>query len=267
MSAAPPLPTHTVDPPVHTVDVFHRGAYVLVQPAGRGHRAGMDAMMLAAAVPSGFAGLVADLGAGAGAAGLAVIARCPEARALLVEKSPDMAAYAQLTLAHPDNAALAGRASVLSADVTLTGKTRVIAGLGDNAFDFAIMNPPFNTAHDRQTGDALKKEAHVMEAGLFEKWLRTAAAIVKPRGGVAVIARPQSLADILPALKGRFGNAEILPIHPRGDAAAIRIVVRAVRGARGALSIRPPLVLHEAGDAFSTRADGINNGRASLFGD
>lgn len=267
MNAAPPLPTHAVDPPAHTVDVFHRGAYVLVQPAERGHRAGMDAMMLAAAVPSSFAGYVADLGAGAGAAGLAVIARCPEARTLLVEKSPDMAAYAQLTLAHPDNATLAGRASVLTADVTLTGKTRVIAGLDDNAFDFAILNPPFNAARDRQTGDALKKEAHVMEAGLFEKWLRTAAAIVRPRGGVAIIARPESLSDILVPLKGRFGNAEILPIHPRADAAAIRIVVRATRGARGTLSIRPPLVLHEGGDSFSARADDINNGRASLFGD
>ena len=58
-----------------TLDAFHRGDFHVVQPS-RGHRSGMDAMMLAAAVPSSFAGRLADLGAGAGAAGLAVASRC-----------------------------------------------------------------------------------------------------------------------------------------------------------------------------------------------
>ncbi|TIV63582.1 MAG: methyltransferase, partial [Mesorhizobium sp.] len=43
------------DTPAHTVDAFHRGRFWLVQPR-QGHRAGMDAMMLAAAVPSVFSG-------------------------------------------------------------------------------------------------------------------------------------------------------------------------------------------------------------------
>ncbi|MFC0209530.1 methyltransferase, partial [Chelativorans intermedius] len=55
-----------------TVDAFHRGRFHLVQPAERGHRAGLDAMLLAGAVPRAFCGQLADLGAGAGAAGLAV---------------------------------------------------------------------------------------------------------------------------------------------------------------------------------------------------
>ena len=40
--------------------------------------------MLAAAVPSSFAGRLADFGAGAGAAGLAVLSRCPDAEVVLV---------------------------------------------------------------------------------------------------------------------------------------------------------------------------------------
>jgi tRNA1(Val) A37 N6-methylase TrmN6 len=252
----------------HTLDAFHRGKFWLVQPKNGGHRAGMDAMMLAAAVPSGFAGHIADLGAGAGAAGLAVIARCPKAHATLIELAPEMAAFAERTLAHPDNAGIAPRARIVTADVGLTGKKRQDAGLEDHVFDFAIMNPPFNSAADRSTPNALKRTAHVMEDGLFEAWLRTAAAIVKPRGGVAIIARPQSLAPILASLASRFGAARILPIHPRIDMPAIRIIVRAVRGSRAGLSLEPPLFLHEAGsDRFSARADDINNGRASLFGD
>ncbi len=251
-----------------TIDAFHRGNFWLVQPRGKGHRAGMDAMMLAAAVPSEFSGRLADFGAGAGAAGLAVASRCPKAEVVLVERSAEMAEFAAKTLALEQNAHLGGRVSLLAADVTLTGKARVAAGLTDASFGFAIMNPPFNPMKDRATPDTLKSQAHVMEDGLFERWIRSAAAVVRPRGGLALIARPESLAAILAALDGRFGGAWIVPVQPRADAAAIRVIVRAVRGSRAGLSLMPALVLHDAsGDLFSPQADAINNGRASLFGD
>lgn len=254
--------------PRHTVDAFHRGRFWLVQPADGGHRAGMDAMMLAATVPTGFAGLLADFGAGAGAAGLAVVSRCEGAKVTLVERSPEMAAFAEASLAHPANQHLSDRVTVLRADVTLTGKARGAAGLPDNRFDFVIMNPPFNAGEDRATPDALRREAHVMADGLFEAWVRSAAAVVKPRGGIAIIARPPSLASILDALAGRFGNAEIVPVHPRADQPAIRIVVRGFLGARGKLTLRPPLILHEAtAKGLLPPANAISNGTATLFGD
>jgi tRNA1(Val) A37 N6-methylase TrmN6 len=252
----------------HTIDAFHRGRFVLVQPAKGGHRAGMDALVLAAAVPSNFSGHVADFGAGAGAAGLAVMSRCPQASVLLVERSPEMASYARLSLDHPGNGELAARASVLVADVALAGKARQAAGLADRSADFVLMNPPFNDGRDRATPDALRREAHVAEDGLFETWLRSAAAVLRPRGKVALIARPASLAPILAALSGRFGSAEILPVHPGAAEPAIRIVLRAVRGGRGAPSLLPPLFLHEGAERrFTARAEAIGAGEASLFGD
>ncbi|MEQ8451341.1 MAG: methyltransferase [Nitratireductor sp.] len=257
-----------MEPAPFTIDAFHRGRFFVVQPACSGHRAGMDAMMLAAAVPAGFAGRLADLGAGAGAAGLAVLSRCGSAQAVLVEREPDMAAFAEKSLALAQNAALAARAQVLVADVTLSGEARQAAGLKDNSFDFAIMNPPFNRDRDRATPHALKRAAHVMQDDTIERWLRTAAAIVRPRGGLGLIARPDSISAILTALEGRFGAAEIRPIHPRADAMAIRVVVRAVRGARKMPAIAPPLFLHETGSGgFSAQADAINNGKGALFGD
>jgi tRNA1(Val) A37 N6-methylase TrmN6 len=255
-------------PVAFTIDAFHRGNFWLVQPDGKGHRAGMDAMMLAAAVSSSFSGRLADFGAGAGAAGLAVASRCPQSKVVLVERSPEMADFAERSLAYSGNAHLADRVSVLVADVTLSGRERVAAGLTDSSFDYAIMNPPFNAHHDRKTPDALRRQAHVMEDGLFGQWIRSAAAVVRPRGGLAVIARPQSLQPILDALAGRFGSAEIVPVHARADTPAIRIIIRAVRASRAGLTLCPPLVLHDAGnDLFSPRADAINNGRASLFAD
>ncbi|MBX3596923.1 MAG: methyltransferase [Rhizobiaceae bacterium] len=249
-------------------DAFHRGRFWLIQPLHSGHRAGMDAMMLAAAVPSSFSGRLADFGAGAGAAGLAVAARCSAAEVVLVENAPQMLECAQKTLAEAGNAHLAKRACVLDADISATGNARKAAGLADNSFDYVVMNPPFNQPDDRATPDSLKRSAHVAHDGLLESWLRSAAAVVRPRGGISIIVRPQALPELLSALRGRFGGAQILPIHPRADRPAIRIIVRAIRGSRAALNLCPPLILHDNGsDRFSERADAINNGLATLFGD
>ncbi|WP_269932297.1 tRNA1(Val) (adenine(37)-N6)-methyltransferase [Aminobacter sp. HY435] len=253
--------------PPHSVDAFHRGDFWLVQPKKGGHRAGMDALMLAAAVPGSFAGRLADFGAGAGCAGLAVASRCKDARVQLVELTQEMAAFAWASIALPENAHLAGRVSALVADVSLSGKARISAGLTDGSADFVIMNPPFNPPHHRPTPDALKRQAHVMDHDLFENWVRSAAAVVRPRGGIAVIARPEQLVAILQAMEGRFGHAEVMAVHPRADAAAIRVVVRAKRPSRAAMRICPPLVLHDDGDRPTQRADDISNGRRSLFGD
>ncbi|EJN03038.1 methyltransferase [Phyllobacterium sp. YR531] len=250
----------------HTIDAFHRGRFHLIQPSARGHRSGIDAMLLAGAVPDDFSGAVADLGAGAGAAGLAVVSRCSRATATLIERSPIMTDCARLSLALPENSAFSGRCEIIQADVTSTGKARMASGLLDNSFDFAIMNPPFNEAKDRATPDALKAEAHVMTEGMLEKWVKTAVSIVKPGGSIAIIARPASIQDLLAALQRRFGGLIIVPIQPRPQDAAIRIIITGVKGSRAGLTFHPALVMHhETGNEFTERAISITNGIASLF--
>ncbi|WP_273789570.1 tRNA1(Val) (adenine(37)-N6)-methyltransferase [Bartonella sp. ML70XJBT] len=249
-----------------TIDSFHRGKFYLVQPYKHGHRSGMDAMLLASLVPTNLKGKVVDLGAGAGAAGLAVASRCLQVHVTLVERSSFMVSYAQKTLLLKQNKKLAERICLLEADVTLKGKNRLEAGLVDNFFDFAIMNPPFNNPVDRKTPDKQKSDAHVMSEAMFDHWLRSAAAIVKPGGYLGLIARPQSLADILHALEGRFGGICIIPIHARATTPAVRLLFYAKRGSRAALSILPALVMHEGSrHAFSPWIDAINNGCISFW--
>ncbi len=248
-----------------TIDAFHRENFWLIQPTG-GHRAGMDAMVLAASVPSTFKGHAADLGAGAGAAGFALASRCAGARVTLVEREAGMTRLARQSLKLAQNARLSDRMNVLDADVSLAGKARVSAGLGDRTFDFAIMNPPFNDGRDRRSPDPLKRNAHVMEPDLFETWIKTAAAIVRPGGGMALIARPTSLGAILPAIDGRFGALQLKPVHPHAGEQAIRVVLRGVRGSRAGLTIEPPLILHERQkQGFTPAADALCNGLAALF--
>ncbi len=248
--------------PGETIDAFHRGAFHIVQPKGRGHRAGMDAMLLASLVDDIRPIRVADLGAGAGAAGLAVASRLERATVTLFERSADMVAFAEKGLALPENARFRGRISVVNADVSLTGKKRTAAGLTDNAFHHVIMNPPFNDGSDRLTPDPLKAEAHAMTEGLFETWLRTASAILVPGGQLSLIARPESVGEIIEACGQRFGGIEITAIHPRLGENAVRILVTAVKGSRARPAMRFPLVMHEeGGHRFTPFVDDLNNGR------
>jgi tRNA1(Val) A37 N6-methylase TrmN6 len=247
-----------------TIDAFHRGLFHIVQPKGRGHRSGMDAMLLASLVADERPVKVADLGAGAGAAGLAVASRLAKAEVVLFERSAEMAGYARRSILLPENAHMAGRVSVVEADVTLTAKARNEAGLADESFHHVIMNPPFNDAGDRRTPDALKAEAHAMTDGLFESWIRTAGAIMIPGGQLSLIARPQSIGEIIAACGRRFGGIEITAVHPREGENAVRILVTAVKGSRARLSLRAPLVMHERrSHRFSPFVDDLNNGRAA----
>src|ERR1700752_4549051 len=76
-----------------TEDAILGGALRLRQPR-RGHRVGHDAVLLAAACPAPAGETIVGLGAGVGAAGLAVARRVPAATATLVEIDPELAALA-----------------------------------------------------------------------------------------------------------------------------------------------------------------------------
>src|ERR1700691_4020026 len=85
----------------------------LLQPR-RGHRFGHDAILLAAATPARDRDRVADLGAGVGAAGLALASRVPGARVTLVEIEPALAA---LAAENAERNGLADRVNAVALDV------------------------------------------------------------------------------------------------------------------------------------------------------
>src|SRR5262245_8620493 len=82
------------DPPADmTEDAVLGGRLRLRQPR-RGHRVGHDAILLAASCPARAGDVVVDLGAGVGAAGLALAARVEGSTVMLIEIEPKLAALA-----------------------------------------------------------------------------------------------------------------------------------------------------------------------------
>ena len=234
-SMAPPA-----DP---TLDAFHRGRFHLVQPRG-GHRAGLDALLLAASVPDGLAGDVLDMGAGTGLAGLATADRHPLARVTLAERDPVTLAALRASLDLPGNAGLAARARVVPVDLMAPAASRE-AALGREAHDHALANPPFNSASHRSSPDARRAGAHDMDGDTLAAWCRAAAAALRPGGSLTMIVRPASLSGLLAAWGGRFGGPALLPVHTR-EGPATRLLARGAKGARAPLAMLPSLHVNDA---------------------
>src|SRR6266436_5224559 len=123
-----------------TEDAALGGRLRLKQPK-RGHRVGHDAILLAAASPARAGERAVDLGAGVGAAGLALALRVEGTEVVLVEVDAGLARLAA------ENAQLNGlnarvRSTVL--DVAAPARAFAAAGLGPESVAHVLMNPPFN---------------------------------------------------------------------------------------------------------------------------
>jgi tRNA1(Val) A37 N6-methylase TrmN6 len=229
-----------------TDDAFLGGRLRVLQP-GNGYRAGIDGVLLAATVaPPG--GQVLDVGAGVGIVGLCIAHRLSDVRITMVECDSGLAALARRNI---DRNGFADRARVVEADVMRPlGECPELAGAA-GSFDDVLANPPFFVdGRGTAAGDPVKARANAMPEGGLGRWVRFMAAMARPGGRIRLIHRAEALAETLDALAGRFGGVIVLPLHPRPGESASRVLVRAVKGSRAPLQLRPGLVLHGSDNGF-----------------
>ncbi len=224
-----------------TDDAVLGGRLRLLQPR-RGHRVGHDAILLAAATAAGPGDCAVDLGAGVGAAGLALAVRVPGATVDLVENDPELAA---LAAQNAERNGLAGRVRAFAADVTAGPDRLAQAGLSPGGADHVLMNPPFNDPERQNLSpDSGRRAAHTGGPGLLAAWIGAADGLLHNAGILTLIWRADGLGDVLAALLPRFGGVSVLPVHGRADRPAIRVIVRAEKGGRAPLLLLPPLMLN-----------------------
>jgi tRNA1(Val) A37 N6-methylase TrmN6 len=228
------------DPGEFTEDAFLGGQLRLRQPKS-GHRAGHDAMLLAAATPARSGDRVVDLGAGIGAAGLAIAKRVAGIELLLVEIDAALA-----SVARGNAVANAIAADVIVLDVTSAAETFATAGLSPDSVDVVLMNPPFNDpARHRASPDRAREVAHVSTAATVGKWIHAARRILKSGGALTLIWRADGLVEVLTALARGFGSLAIQPVHGDPKMPAIRVLIRATKGGKAPLRIYPALMLND----------------------
>jgi tRNA1(Val) A37 N6-methylase TrmN6 len=243
----------------HTIDAFLGGQLRLRQPA-RGHRAGHDAILLAAATTARPGDRVVDFGAGVGTAGLALARRVGGVALTMVELDPQLAQLAR------DNAA-ANRidANVIAMDVSSPADAYAAAGLLPDGADVVLTNPPFNDAiRHRASPDAARAAAHVATSSTLETWIHAARRLLRSGGVLTLIWRGDGLGEVLLALEKGFGSLAVLPVHGDPKKPAIRVLVRAVKGGRAPAAIHPGISLRDATGAPDPYIEKVLAGKMTL---
>jgi tRNA1(Val) A37 N6-methylase TrmN6 len=242
-----------------TEDAFLGGRLRLRQPKS-GHRAGHDAMLLAAATPARPGDRVADFGAGVGAAGLALATRISGIQIVLIEIDDALA-----ELARGNAASNRIEAKIIAMDLAASAEAFAGAGLAPDSVDIVLMNPPFNDSkRHRSSPDKSREIAHVADATTLESWVHAARRILKSAGVLTLIWRADGLAEVLAALDRGFGSLAILPVHGNAATPAIRILVRAIKGGRAPTRIYAGLMLNDESGVPNKQVQEILAGRGAL---
>jgi tRNA1Val (adenine37-N6)-methyltransferase len=231
-----------------TAERFLGGKVIVRQPES-GFRAGLDAVMLAAAVPDAANAL--ELGAGAGTASLCLAARITVASITGIEIDSGLVQLAN------DNAAANGmdmRVRFVAADIFALPVEE------KGAFDAVLMNPPFH-GEGQISPDAARARA-LMDQGSLGAWLEAGLKRTISGGSFTAILRADRLNEALAALPQT--GVTVLPLWPRAGEAARRIVIQVRKAARAPFCLLPGLILHTAGGDYTPEADAILRGEAVL---
>ncbi len=239
-----------------TDDALLGGRLQLLQPA-QGHRAGIDAVLLAASIPAKAGELTLEGGAGVGTASLCLARRMAGVSVDALEIDPMLAELARQNAARNG---LADAVEVYCGSIA-SPPYRITA----NSYHHVFMNPPFlEPGAGSASPHPGRVNAHQESVLGLRDWIKFATIMARPAGSITLIHRADRLDDVLAALKGRAGGCEIFPLWPGNGKAAKRIIVRATKGNDGPLSLLPGLVLHAPGSKYTEAAEQVLRHAAAL---
>jgi len=241
-------------------DAILDGRLILRQPR-RGHRFGHDAILLAAAVSAHAGEHAVDLGAGVGAAGLALAHRVGGLSVTLIEIDRALVA---LAAANAERNGMTDRVRALCLDAEAAADAFAATGLTPGSASHVLMNPPFNVGQHNASPDPARRAAHIGTGETLDRWLASAAQLLGADGVVTLIWRADALAEVKAALARHFGGVAIMPVYPKPGAAAIRVLARGIRASRAPLTVLPGLLLADDGNKPTPQAEAILRENAAL---
>ena len=263
-------------PFVTTDDSFLSGEVHLRQPRD-GYRVGTDAVMLAASINIGKAAKnqtskqvseqtgkkvgprkrLLDMGAGVGGISLAVSWRRADVHITAVEK--DQASYDLLC----HNISVNDRAEVIRPHL---GDALALPPVLRGSFDHVFANPPFHHSSDMPSRSRRRREAHYADEAALSDWVTSALWAVKPKGRVSFIVRADRTDQMMRDLNdGGAGEVLLYPLWSYRSSPAIRMIITARAGVKGAMAVLPGLVLHHPSGALTSEARRVMKGEGLLL--
>lgn len=224
------------------------GGRVAVRQSADGFRSGLDAVMLAAAVPARADDHALELGAGSGAAALCLAARVADCRVTAVEIDAALAGLIR------ENAA-SNRALVEAACADIFALPPALK----REYAHVFCNPPF---HEGEASPDPARDRALRDTGRFADWIESSLKRTVSGGTFTTILRADRLGEALAALPPT--GITIFPLWPRAGEPAKRVIVQVTKGARAPLMLLAGLVLHESDGSYTREADAVLRDGASL---
>jgi tRNA1(Val) A37 N6-methylase TrmN6 len=253
-TAPPPPPPSGGVPASLTEDGFLDGRLRILQPE-KGFRAGIDSVLLAAAIPCAAGETVYEAGIGTGVAALCVVARNPSIHLTGIEIA---ARYAMLCEENAKRNGFGDNIRVIHADVKEALRKDLASMPSHGSFSHAFANPPyFEDGKSTPSPNLLKAQAHAFGPDDLDLWVKVLHTMVTLRGTVTIVHRADSLGKLLQVMEDRFGDIRIAPLYAREGTAASRIIVQGVKGSKAPMQLLPGLVLHDQNSQFTPEAEAI----------
>jgi tRNA1Val (adenine37-N6)-methyltransferase len=234
-----------------TKDKFLGGRIVVQQPA-KGFRAGLDAVMLAAAIPAKSKSEILELGTGVGTASLCLASRVAGCGITGVEID---AKLVDLAIANAKANKVADRVTFVEDDVfQLRPALR-------HLFDHVMCNPPFHDEKGMASPNAARDRA-LRDRHRLRDWFDIGLKRTTARGTFTAIVRADRLKEVIGHLPET--GVSVFPLWPKPVEPAKRVIVQVRKGVRSQSVILPGLVLHDDHGKYTPEADAVLRGERAL---
>lgn len=234
-----------------TSDKFLGGRITVLQPA-KGFRAGLDAVMLAAAIAARSGSEVLELGSGVGTASLCLAARVHGCGVTGVETDGGLV---ELSIRNAKANGVADRVTFVEDDIfAMRPALR-------HQFDHVMCNPPFHGDDGMRSPDA-RRERALRDNHRLRDWFEIGLKRVAARGTLTFIVRADRLKEVIAHLPEN--GVTVFPLWPKPVEPAKRVIVQIRRGSRAQSVILPGLVLHDDSGKYTPEADAVLRGERAL---
>lgn len=236
---------------IYTKDSIYQGQITFYQPQ-KGYRIAVDPLLLAATANINPNQKILDLGAGCGAISLCIAHRFKniDFSITAIENQKELLEICQKNITSNQFNNL-----IQTQECCVELATKFYP---TPAFDQVYINPPYYDSG--KTSSAATKKASHHENIPLNIWIKAAFALTKHKGYVTLIFDTKRLQDLLgEILNYQWGDIHILPISPRANQKAHRVILRLRKTVSSPMKILPALHLHETGKDFTKKADLVIN--------
>ncbi|MCT4574803.1 MAG: methyltransferase [Alphaproteobacteria bacterium] len=216
-----------------TVDAFLGGKIQITQPE-KGFRAGSDAVLLAAVAPK-CSGRVLDVGCGVGTASLCFKFHNSKANVMAIDIQDNLIELAK------ENFELNNFKNIEVKKVDVNKDKPDY-----QSFNSVITNPPFfKHGHGIKSPNSIKQTANTGEISL-KKWVDFCFLSLKDKGDFTIIFVADRLSELMFYMEGKFGDINIIPLYPKINCDAKRVIITAKKNTKGVTKMRAGIILHDA---------------------